>query len=196
MEMKRFLESLASSRPTPGGGSASALAGALSASLIAMVAGLSLKRDEAMKEIMKKALRIQKRLYRAIEEDAKSYEAVLKAFRLPRETDQQRLRRSKEIQKAYRKATVTPQLVCEHSLYLLEYAQYLVQEGNPNAKSDAGVAAFLADASMAGGLLNLGINLAPMNDKAFVKKMRSLMQKWTQKRNLLMAGILKSFKKI
>ena len=196
MEMKRFLESLASSRPTPGGGSASALAGALSASLVAMVAGLSLKRDEGMKEMMKKALKIQKRLYRAIEEDARSYEAVLKAFRLPRETDRQRLRRSKEIQKAYRKATVTPQLVCEKSLYLLEYSKYLIQEGNPNARSDAGVAAFLADASMAGGLLNIGVNLASIDDKAFVKKMRTLMQKWTRKRNLLMDGILRSFKRI
>jgi len=196
MEMKRFLESLASSRPTPGGGSASALAGALSASLVAMVAGLSLKRDEGMKEMMKKALKIQKRLYRAIEEDARSYEAVLKAFRLPRETNRQRLRRSKEIQKAYRKATVTPQLVCEKSLYLLEYSKYLIQEGNPNARSDAGVAAFLADASMAGGLLNIGVNLASIDDKAFVKKMRTLMQKWTRKRNLLMDGILRSFKRI
>lgn len=196
MEIKRFLDTLASSRPTPGGGSASAFAGALSASLIAMVAGLSLKRNEDMKEIVKKALRIQKRLYRAIEEDAKSYEAVLKAFRLPRETNRQRLRRSKEIQKAYRKATVIPQLVCEQSLYLLEYAKYLIQEGNPNARSDAGVAAFLADASMAGGLLNIGVNLAPMSDKAFVKKMRALIKKLAQKRNSLMAGILKSFKKI
>jgi len=196
MEMKRFLESLASSRPTPGGGSASALAGALSASLVAMVAGLSLKRDEGMKEMMKKALKIQKRLYRAIEEDAKSYEAVLKAFRLPRETDRQRLRRSKEIQKAYQKATVTPQRVCEQSLYLLEYSKYLIQEGNPNARSDAGVAAFLADASMAGGLLNIGVNLASIEDKAFVKKMRTLMQKWTRKRNLLMDGILRSFRRI
>jgi len=196
MEMKRFLESLASSRPTPGGGSASALAGALSASLVAMVAGLSLKRDEGMKEMMKKALKIQKRLYRAIEEDARSYEAVLEAFRLPRETDRQRLRRSKEIQKAYQRATVTPQLVCEKSLYLLEYSKYLIQEGNPNARSDAGVAAFLADASMAGGLLNIGVNLASIDDKAFVKKMRTLMQKWTRKRNLLMDGILRSFKRI
>jgi len=196
MEMKRFLESLASSRPTPGGGSASALTGALSASLVAMVAGLSLKRDEGMKEMMKKALKIQKRLYRAIEEDAKSYEAVLKAFRLPRESDRQRLHRSKEIQKAYQKATVTPQLVCEQSLYLLEYSKYLIQEGNPNARSDAGVAAFLADASMAGGLLNIGVNLASIDDKAFVKKMRTLMQKWTRKRNLLMEEILKSFKRI
>jgi len=196
MEMKRFLESLASSRPTPGGGSASALAGALSASLVAMVAGLSLKRDEGMKEMMKKALKIQKRLYRAIEEDARSYEAVLKAFRLPRETNRQRLRRSKEIQKAYQRATVTPQLVCEQSLYLLEYSKYLIQEGNPSARSDAGVAAFLADASMAGGLLNIGVNLASIDDKAFVKKMRTLMQKWTRKRNLLMDGILRSFKRI
>ncbi|MGQ9508651.1 MAG: cyclodeaminase/cyclohydrolase family protein [Thermodesulfobacteriota bacterium] len=196
MEMEVFLESLAASNPTPGGGSASALAGALSAALIAMVAGLSLKNDKEMKDLMKKAILIQKRLYRAIEEDARSFEDVLKAFRLPRQTDRERFRRTMEIQKAYRKATLTPQLVCEKSLQLLEYSKHLIRKGNPNAMSDAGVAAFLADASLAGGLLNIGVNLAQITDQSFVKKMRLLMKKWTKRRNHLMEGVLKAFKKI
>lgn len=196
MEMEAFLESLAASNPTPGGGSASALAGALSAALIAMVAGLSLKNDKEMKGLVKKALLIQKRLYRAIEEDAQSFEDVLKAFRLPRQTNRERFRRTMEIQKAYRKATLTPQLVCEKSLQLLEYSKHLIRKGNPNAMSDAGVAAFLADASLAGGLLNIGVNLAQINDQSFVKKMRLLMKKWTKRRNHLMEGVLNAFKKI
>lgn len=196
MEMEEFLESLAASNPTPGGGSASALAGALSAALIAMVAGLSLKNDKEMKDLVKKAILIQKRLYRAIEEDAQSFEDVLKAFRLPRQTDRERFRRTMEIQKAYRKATLTPQLVCEKSLQLLEYSKHLIRKGNPNAMSDAGVAAFLADASLAGGLLNIGVNLAQITDQSFVKKMRLLMKKWTKRRNHLMEGVLKAFKKI
>ncbi len=84
MEVKRFLEKLSSATPTPGGGSASALAGALSAALVSMTAGLSLKKRELepqkVREIRRKALSIQRRLFRAIAEDAQSYEAVLKAF--------------------------------------------------------------------------------------------------------------------
>lgn len=200
MEMKRFMEKLASSSPTPGGGSASALAGALSASLIAMVAGLSLKKGKENKrqmgEIKKKALVLQKRLYRAIDEDARSFEDVIKAFRLSRETERERLGRTRAIQKAYQKATVTPQVVCEKSLLLLDYSRFLILKGNPNAISDAGVAAFLADAALAGGLLNIGINLVPVTNKNFLKKMRSSMASWAKKRNLLMEEILASLLKV
>jgi len=194
MEMKKFLEQLSSDRPTPGGGSASALAGATSASLVAMVAGLSSRKSQAgrqeMEEMKKKALALQKRLFRAIDEDSKSFDAVMKAFRLPRNSERERLRRSKEIQKAYQKATLTPQLVCQHSLQLLGYSKTLIVKGNPNAISDAGVAAFLADAAMAGGLLNIGINLAAVTDKTFAKKMNSLMRNWARRRNQLMKAIL------
>jgi formiminotetrahydrofolate cyclodeaminase len=194
MEMKKFLEQLSSDRPTPGGGSASALAGATSASLVAMVAGLSSRKSQAgrqeMEEMKKKALAVQKRLFRAIDEDSKSFDAVMKAFRLPRNSERERLRRSKEIQKAYQRATLTPQLVCQHSLQLLGYSKTLIVKGNPNAISDAGVAAFLADAAMAGGLLNIGINLAAVTDKTFAKKMNSLMRNWARRRNQLMKAIL------
>ena len=194
MEIKRFLEKLSSDRPTPGGGSASALAGATSASLVAMVAGLSPKKSETgrkeMEEIKKKALAIQERLFRAIDEDSKSFDAVMKAFRLPRNSERECLRRSKEIQIAYQKATHTPRVVCQHSLQLMEYSKTLILKGNPNAISDAGVAAFLADAALAGGLLNIEINLAAVADESFARKMNSLMRNWTKKRNHLMKAIL------
>jgi formiminotetrahydrofolate cyclodeaminase len=195
MELKRFLEKLSSDTPTPGGGSASALAGALSASLVAMVAGLSSKKDETkrkgMEGIRKKGLSIQKRLFRAIDEDSNSYDAVLEAFRLPRSSEKERLRRVKEIQKAYQKATLTPQLVCQQSLQLLEYSKTLILKGNPNAISDAGVAAFLADAAFTGGLLNIKINLVAVTEKVFVKKMNILMRTWARRRNQVMKAILK-----
>ena len=195
MELKRFLEKLSSDTPTPGGGSASALAGALSASLVAMVAGLSPKKDETkkkgMEEIRKKGLSIQKRLYRAIDEDSNSYDAVLEAFRLPRNSKRERLRRSREIQRAYRRATLTPQLVCHQSVQLLEYSKALISKGNPNAISDVGVAAFLAEAALSGGILNIKINLAAVTDKNFSKKMNILMGNWERERNRRMKPIHK-----
>ncbi len=195
MELARFLDRLSSGTPTPGGGSVSALAGALSASLVAMVAGLSSKKDKTkkkgMERIRRKGLSIQKRLVRAIDEDSKSFDAVIQAFRLPRNSEKERLRRAREIQKAYQKATLTPQLVCQQSLQLLEYSKTLVLKGNPNAISDAGVAAFLAEAAFAGGVLNININLAAVTEKRYSKKKNLLMKDWARKRNQVMKAILK-----
>lgn len=195
MELKRFLEKVSSCTPTPGGGSASALAGALSASLVAMVAGLSSKRGGSVKMkgaagIRRKGVSIQKRLFRAIDEDSKSFDAVIKAFRLPRNSERERLHRARQIQKAYREATLIPQQVCRQSLQLLAYSRTLILNGNPKAISDAGVAAFLADAALAGGLLNININLVAVTEKTFVKRMNVLMRNWARKRNQLMKAIL------
>lgn len=195
MELNRFLEKMSSDTPTPGGGSASALAGALSASLVAMVAGLSMKKDKTkrkeMEGIREKGLSIQKRLLQATDEDSKSFDAVIKAFRLPRNSEKERLHRVKEIQKAYQRATLIPQVVCQRSLQLLEYSKTLIIKGNPNAISDAGVAACLADAACAGGLLNIKINLAAVTEKKFVKKMNILMRNWGRKKNQLTKAVHK-----
>jgi formiminotetrahydrofolate cyclodeaminase len=144
-----------------------------------------------MEGIRKKGLSIQKRLFQAIDEDSRSFDAVIKAFRLPRNSEKERFRRVREIQKAYQKATLTPQLVCQQSLQLLEYSKTLILKGNPNAISDAGVAAFLADAAFAGGLLNIKINLVAVTEKVFVKKMNILMRTWARRRNQVMKAILK-----
>ena len=195
MEMKRFLERLASDAPTPGGGSASALAGALSASLLAMTAGLSLKKGSLEKKevqgIRKRALVIQERLLRAVDEDAKSYEAVLRAFRLPRDTEKERSRRSRIIQKAYKEATHTPLLVCLLSIQLLQYSKTLILKGNPNAMSDAAVAALLSNAALSGGILNIRVNLVKGTEKRFIKKMETLIKGWSNIRNRSMQVIFR-----
>lgn len=195
MELKQFLEKVAGNTPTPGGGSASALAGALSASLVAMVAGLSSQKGggkkATMEQIRKRALVIQKRLFRAIEEDARSFDAVIKAFRLPKGSEKERLHRGEKIQQAYQNATIPPQVVCQQSIQLLEYSSVLILQGNPNALSDAGVAALLADAAFSGGLLNIGVNLITVTNKNFIKKMNLLMRRWEKKKNILMKTILK-----
>ena len=198
MEIKRFLEKLSADTPTPGGGSASALAGTLSASLVLMTAGLSLKKGrlegKEIREIKKKVLTIQKRLFRAIQEDAESYQAVLKAFRLPKDTEKKRHVRSKAIQQAYQKATIPPQLVCQQSIELLEYSNTLILKGNPNALSDVGVAAFLADTAVKGGLLNIGINLGPIRDQLFRKRMRLLAKRLEKRRKQILGRIQKKLK--
>ena len=195
MEIERFLSHLASGTPTPGGGSASALSGALSASLIAMVAGLSYKKGQAesreMRRIKRQALMIQKKLYRAIEEDARSFDAVMAAFRLPRDGEKQRLHRSRMIQKAYQKATLTPQKVCDLSLQLLKFSKFLLKNGNQNAFSDTGVAAYLASAALKGGMLNIRINLGSIRDNGFRIEKEGCMRRLKRGQSHLMEEIQK-----
>lgn len=187
MEINRFLEKLSSDTPTPGGGSASALAGALSASLVEMVAGLSKRKGnlklQEVKMIKREASAIRGRLLRAVDEDARSYEEVIKAFRLPKDPENARLYRSQKIQKAYKRATVIPQLVCENTLKLMEYSRILSLKGNPNALSDIKVAGYIADAAFKGGVMNIEINLEPIKDKTFVQKMRLLIKRLKKQRN-------------
>jgi len=198
MEIQEFLKNLASDTPTPGGGSVSALSGALSASLIAMVAGLSYHKGQAgsreMKEVKRKALTIQKRLYRAIEEDARSFDAVMAAFRLPKDEEKERLYRDGMIQKAYQKATMTPQKVCELSLQLLEFSKFLLRKGNQNAFSDAGVAAYLANTAIEGGMLNIQINLGSIQDKGFRSERERFMRRLLQRQGPLMTEIRKEIR--
>lgn len=196
MEIKIFLEKLSSDNPTPGGGSASALTGALSASLVAMSAGISSKKGKQnqieMGEIRKRAVAIQKRLFLAIDEDAKSYEKVIRAFRLPKKTERERLSRTRMIQKAFQGATSTPQRVCRYALQLLDDSKTLILKGYSNIRSDAGVAAYLADTAVKGGLLNIDINLVSITDKSFVKKMNLLMKKLEKRRNRLIVIVEKT----
>jgi formiminotetrahydrofolate cyclodeaminase len=196
MELKQFLKALASEGPTPGGGSASALAATLSASLVAMVAGLSLKTDTRTKKkmvmIRKRALAIQGRLYLAITEDAESFEAVMDAIRLPKDGEKQRLHRSRIIQRAYRKASVVPKLVSGCSITLLEFCNILIAKGNPNARADAGVAAHLANAALEGGILNICVNVLAIRDRSFIERMKVFVHRLHKKRDRWMAEILKT----
>jgi formiminotetrahydrofolate cyclodeaminase len=161
-----------------------------------MVAGLSmnrgkLKRREAGK-IRNTCRLAQRKLTKAIEEDAESYKDVLKAFRLPRTTESNIMNRRRMIQRALQKATRTPQVICGHSLTLLECSRILLLKGNPNAWSDVGVAAYLANAALDGAVLNIRINLESIRDGSFKKEMSGLIRRVLRGRNRLMTQITKA----
>jgi formiminotetrahydrofolate cyclodeaminase len=121
---------------------------------------------------------------------------VIKAFRLPKEEEKERLYRSRMIQKAYQNATITPQKVCELSLRLLEISRVLLMRGNRNAFSDAGVAAYLANAAAGGGLLNMRINLISIKDRAFAKEKERLLRQFSKSRDRLMSAIAKELESV
>jgi methenyltetrahydrofolate cyclohydrolase len=173
MSLTTFGDVLASSAPTPGGGCASALSGALAASLAAMVAratAASAKfadRADEMNHAAAEADGLRSELLNLVDADAEAFEQVMAAFRLPKETPPEQAARSEAIQAGYRAAVEPPLRVCTHSVRVLELAVQVAERGNPNAVSDAGVAALLAAAALAGGTLNVEINLDSIKDEAF-----------------------------
>lgn len=171
--LEAFLASVAAPTATPGGGSVSALAGALSVALSRMVAGLALGKkgyeavDGDLRRLEDRASRIQARLQSLIDADAASYEAVVAAMRLPRSTDAEKAARVDAMQAAYRRATEVPLETIERSVEALEIAELAAQKGNRGASSDAGVAIILGEAAIRGASLNVRVNLAAIRDETF-----------------------------
>jgi formiminotetrahydrofolate cyclodeaminase len=156
---------LASREPIPGGGSASAIAGAMGAALVGMVAELTVGRRDALahaaeiEPIRDEAARLRAELLGLAEADAAAYEAVVRARRLPRGVDEEAEVRRAAIATATRGATEAPLRIARTAASVLELAHRLAPIGNPNAASDAGVAALLAAAAVRGAALNVRINL-------------------------------------
>jgi formiminotetrahydrofolate cyclodeaminase len=168
---------LASDAPTPGGGTAAALAGAMGASLAEMVAALTLAKEkysashDAVRPIGEAAVSARERLLRLAQEDSDSYDAVVAARRLPKDTDEQKAERSRRMAETNRLAAEVPMRTAREAAGLLAALPELAEKGNPNAASDAGAAALLLEAAVQGALLNVAINLAGTEDSGFAKQM-------------------------
>ncbi|HVB07811.1 MAG TPA: glutamate formimidoyltransferase [Candidatus Acidoferrales bacterium] len=173
-----FLEAVAEPTATPGGGSVSALAGALAASLAQMVAGLSRKKksqaahadklSEAVAEMRASAVT----LANAIDRDAESYNAVLAAFKLPKDSPEDARRRDKTIQDATRGAAEVPMTVARNCLEIFERLGQLEAISSASMLSDLRVARLMAAAGARGALANVAINLDSITDASFVAAMR------------------------
>jgi formiminotetrahydrofolate cyclodeaminase len=171
--VEEFLAQVAAPTATPGGGSVSALAGALSAALSRMVAGLARGKkgyeavERELSEIEARGKSLQERLEALVEEDATAYEAVLAAMRLPKGSDAEKEARVAAMQAAYRKATEVPLETMERCTEALELAEAAVKKGNRSATTDAAAAILLAEAAIRGASLNAAVNLASIRDEGF-----------------------------
>jgi glutamate formiminotransferase/formiminotetrahydrofolate cyclodeaminase len=178
LSIRQFLSTLASSAPTPGGGTAAAIAGAMGAGLTEMVAALTLSREkfapvhDAMRTIAEAARRAREEFLDLAREDSEAYDAVVAARRLARETEEERQVRARKIESANRMATEIPMRTARAAVRLLAALPELVEKGNPNAISDAGAAALMFSAAAEGALLNVGINLPGISEATFVGDMR------------------------
>jgi formiminotetrahydrofolate cyclodeaminase len=161
---------LATSDPVPGGGSASALAGAMAAALVEMVVALTTGRPAAVEheavlaEIGATATALRTELLRLAEVDADAYAAVVAARRLPKDTSAEQVQRQERITATVRDATRAPLEVVRRSGETFSLAESLAPIGNRNAVSDVGVAGLLAAAAMRGAAMNVEINLPSLPD--------------------------------
>lgn len=170
LSTRELIERLATSDPIPGGGSASALAGAMGAALVHMVVALTAGRlaaaghEEVLAEIGTEAVAAQSDLLRLAELDAAAYDTVIRARRLPKDTSLERQSRETQVHQATREATMAPLETVRRGGDVLGLAERLAPIGNRNAVSDVGVGALLAAATMRGAALNVRINLPYLAD--------------------------------
>ena len=179
MTVSRFADSVASKDPVPGGGSVAAVCGTLSAALSEMGAGLTLGKkkyaefEDEMKEVKERALVLRNKLIDYIEKDSIAYNKVMDAYRLPKETEEEKALRNQVIEESSKLAATVPLEVAFTSYEILPLAEAAVARGNANAITDGLVAAMLARTAVLSAILNVRINLGTINDEEFVSEYKT-----------------------
>jgi formiminotetrahydrofolate cyclodeaminase len=177
LTLKQFLEKTANNEPVPGGGSISALHGAIAASLTEMVANITIGKknylavEETMRLNATKASALRTEFLNDIDRDSEAYNLVFQAFKLPKDTEEQKILRGDKIQEATKVAALVPMEVAERAFELLDLISETTRKGSKNAITDGCVAMMTCRTAVLGALLNVRINLASIRDERFVKEL-------------------------
>jgi formiminotetrahydrofolate cyclodeaminase len=176
LKVAELLDAFSSSQPVPGGGSASALAGAVGASLLIMVAGLPKTRhgtDEERAALTAAAGRLRPlrdELASLVDRDSEAYTSVIDAYRLPKSNDAEQAARHGAIDAAMRAATEAPLATMRACERVMREAETLSTGGAPSAASDVAVAIELLKAAARGAALNVDTNLASVKDEEYASR--------------------------
>jgi formiminotetrahydrofolate cyclodeaminase len=177
----QFLDELASSAATPGGGSGAAIMGALGAALVSMVCNLTIgKRNYAevepeMRSVLHDAEALRQRLADMVAEDIAAFNELMAAYGLPKQTDDEKAARGAAIQRALRAATEAPLACARACAEVIKLSMRAAEVGNRNVISDAGVGALAAQAALRSAALNVDINVPSLQDQAFAQACRDEM---------------------
>ena len=177
LAVKEFIDKVTGNDPVPGGGSVSALNGSLAASLAAMVANLTVGRkkyaevNDEMEGLSARLTGLSAQLLNDVDRDAEAYDRVFAAFKLPKETNEEKAVRTEAIQRETKYAAQVPMEVARTVHAMLPLIDTVARKGNSNAVTDACVAMMCARTAVLGALLNVRINLTSITDEAFVKEM-------------------------
>ena len=170
-KVSNFLNELASSSPTPGGGSVAALAGVLGVALISMVGNLTVGKkkyedvEEEIKRIVSSSEKLRYELSQLIEDDVKVFNNFMATYKMPKETEDEKKVRAEKIQESLIKAAKIPLKVAYKCLDILSLSKEVAEKGNINVVSDAGVAVLMAEAALESAILNVKINLRMIKDE-------------------------------
>ena len=171
-----LLAETAGDSAVPGGGSIAALSGASAAALVEMVANLTIGKknyedvSDLMIDISEKASLLRVELLEAEDRDSDAFSKVMEAFKLPKDTQEEKEARTIKIQSAFKQAAIVPLGVAQKSKAVLDLAKDVVLKGNKNAVTDGAVAGMMARSAALGAIYNVGINLVSIKDEDFVKK--------------------------
>lgn len=172
LTLQDFISEVAGKEPVPGGGSVSACVGALGTALIEMVTNLTIEKPkyeevwDEMSMIRQEVSMMRDDLLALIEEDSKSYQVVMDAYKLPKGTEEEKAARSEEIQRTLYIAALTPLNIARKCLEAFHLVQTVLEKGNRNAYSDAKVAAVMLRSAIYGAVFNVRINLESIKDSA------------------------------
>lgn len=201
MSVKQFADATGAESPAPGGGSVSAYVAALGASLALMVANLSShkrgwdERWEFFSDWAERARGIQSQLLALVDEDTRAFNAIMEAFQLPKTTPAEKSARSEAIQAATRHAIEVPLRTMELALAAFEPVKAMVETGNPNSVTDAGVGALCARAAVHGAGMNVLVNVAGLKDAGFAAEAVRKAEQWMLQADSLEQEIVALVKK-
>ncbi|MEN9348225.1 MAG: hypothetical protein RLZZ77_1736 [Bacteroidota bacterium] len=177
--LREFADETASESPAPGGGSVAAYVGSLGVSLGAMVANLSSHkrgwddRWEEFSDHARAAMKIQEELLYLVDEDTRSFNRIMEAFGLPKETAEEKAARTAAIEEASKYAMEIPLRTARVASEAWPVVQAMVEIGNPNSVTDAGVGALCLRAAVLGAVMNVRVNASGIKDKVFTEKLLS-----------------------
>lgn len=177
--LRKYIDDASAGTPTPGGGSVSALAGALGSTMAAMAANFTVGKkkyadvEPRVREILDKLQAGCDRLVEFMQRDTEAYGEVSAAYGMPKDTPEQKAQRTEAIQAGLKTAMAVPLDTVRQCAELLADLPELADIGNPNLISDVGVAAILLEAALRGAKLNVEINLAYMKDEGLVSSTRA-----------------------
>ena len=204
--LENYLEELSSNSPTPGGGNVSALCGVLASSLGTMVCNLTIgKKKYADVEneltVIKNKLALIKENFRQLaKKDNEAFDKVMLAFKMPKETEEQKAERAKAIESATIDAAMVPAEVVSAGKEILPLLETIVTKGNQNSLSDAGVAVSLTRTAVEGAFLNIAINCSSLSNQTIANEIliREEMkyQEVKAKAEFIIASIIKKMRTV
>jgi len=198
-----FIDEVDSASPAPGGGSVSALVGSLGASLSRMVGHLTVNKkkfkgfsEEIQWDFIQRfeeLYNIKSELNVLVDRDTEAFNCVMGAFKLPKETEEEKAVRKEAIEEATYKAIDVPMVIGELSYRGLELIEYFVEYGNKNAITDLGVSALLLASALEGAILNVKINLPGITDEEYVettkRKCEELLREGLEMKRRVLEGV-------